>query len=153
MSGQKRDPRYDERLPAVGRRLAAIREQLDLSQQAMAAFLGFSRRQWVSWENGQVSPSIWVLFEIMDKLQIDPAWIIDGPGVAPILRGKDGGKARLARLQAEVGEMAKGFGLVIPEGFEHQLAVNIFSQPVDLENVAKRQVQNILRELAMGKDD
>lgn len=153
MAGQKRDQRYDDRLPDIGRRLAAVREKVGLNQDAMAKFMGFSRRQWVSWEAGQVSPSVWLLLEMMEKLQIDPAWVIEGPGEVPILRCENGGIERLARLRREIGKMAKELGLGIPEGFERRLAMNVFGQPVNKEREAKREVQEMLRELALGKDN
>jgi len=107
----------------------------------------------VSWEAGQVSPSIWLLMELMEKFQIDPAWVIEGPGEAPVLRGEDGGKDRLTRLQAEVAKMATGLGLILPEGLKHQFALNIFKQTPEQEAEAKRDVRKILYEISMGKDD
>lgn len=153
MAGQKRDTKYDDRLPGVGGRLLAIREQAGLGQEDMARFLGFSRRQWTSWEYGQVTPSMWVLLELMEKLQIDPSWVIEGPGDTPVLRSADGGIARLKRLRTDVGRMARDLGLVIPDGFERKLAMLIFKQPIEAEGEAKREVRAMLRELSLGKDD
>lgn len=71
----------------------------------------------------------------------------------PILRCENGGVARLTRLRREIGKMAKDLGLGIPEGFERRLAMNVFGQPIDKEREAKREVQEMLRELALGKDN
>lgn len=49
--------------------------------------------------------------------------------------------------------MARDLGLGIPEGFERRLAMNVFGQPIDKEREAKREVQEMLRELALGKDN
>ena len=119
----------------------------------MAHFLGFSRRQWVSWEYGQVTPSMWVLFELMEKLQIDPAWIIEGPTEVPMLRSTEDSVARLDRLKGKVTRMAKDLGLVLPNGFERKLAEMVFNQPLDAEREAIREVRGMLRELTLGKDD
>ena len=116
----------------------------------MARFVGFSRRQWVSWEAGQISPSVWLLMELMEKLQIDPGWIIEGPGEAPLRRSGD---RRLERLRSEVTKMASDLGLVIRDGLIEKSAELIFSQPVEQEREAKRAVREMLRELAIGKDD
>jgi transcriptional regulator with XRE-family HTH domain len=150
MAGQKRDTKFDDRLPDIGKRLLAIREQAGLSQDDMARCLGFSRRQWTSWEYGQVTPSLWVLLELMDKLQVEPAWVIDGPGLIPVLRSTDGGAARVGRLRKDVQRMVRNLGLEIPDGFVHQLAMIIFNNPVEKDG--KRQVHEMLRQLAIGKD-
>ena len=152
MSRIKLDEKYDIRLPEIGRRLRAIRDYANLSQEQIAATLGFSRRQWSSWEYGQITLPIWALLEMAEIFGIDPDWVIRGGSDSPkTVASSAGTDPRHHRIAVKVSQRVKNLGLIVSPEFEQKLVKLVFEQPQEREREAMENVLAMLRELALGK--
>lgn len=152
MSRRKHDPQYDDRLREIGQRLRAIRSANGLNQEEAAGLVGVTRRQWVSWEAGQVTPSAWALLELMLKIDVDPGWVLDGPGLEPVLRGGDEDNSRFRRQLRAVRAMMSDLGLRIDDISVRRLAIYIVRKPEAEEKERRRDVRELLRGFAIGKE-
>lgn len=63
---------------AMGARLAIARNEIGLTQTAMAEAIGVSHRAYHSYEKGQRGLPVEALVAISDKFEIDTAWILLG---------------------------------------------------------------------------
>lgn len=68
---------------SVGKRIEAIRKRAELSQEAFAEKLGFSRRTLHAWEKDLTPPPVVALVKIREVFDVDPEWIIMGDGMSP----------------------------------------------------------------------
>lgn len=150
MSRRKHDPQYDDRLRQIGLRLQAVREINGLSQEEAANLTGVTRRQWISWESGQVTLSAWALLELMLKLDVDPGWVLDGPDPSPRSTGQS--DSSFQRQVKVVHAMMADLGLRISEIAVRRLAIYIMKRPEAEEKEARRDVREMLRGLAIGKE-
>jgi transcriptional regulator with XRE-family HTH domain len=152
MTRNRLDKKYDTRLPDIGRRLRTVRVHANLTQEQIAATLGFSRRQWSSWEYGQNTLPVWALSQLADVFGIDPDWVIrggsDGLRTLPPTAKAD---VRHKRIASKVSRMVQNLGLVVSSEFEVKLVKLVFKQPEESEREAMRHVFAMLRELALGK--
>ncbi|MDR5804895.1 helix-turn-helix transcriptional regulator [Caballeronia sp. LZ001] len=62
------------------RRLAHVREYLELSQEKMATRLGTSLRAYANYERGERAIPIDVMRALFDKCAVDPVWLLTGEG-------------------------------------------------------------------------
>jgi transcriptional regulator with XRE-family HTH domain len=148
MAGKPRSPEFNAMLTGIGKRLFAVRQQTGKSPSEMASFLGFSRRQWDSWEKGQVTASIWTLLRLKEDLDIDPEWLLIGPGDIPVNLSSRQPLDRHPRLCAEVAEMAKSLDLDVSDAFIQNLVSMMFTEP-ELEDMEKDRTLNMLQALAV----
>jgi transcriptional regulator with XRE-family HTH domain len=70
----------------IGRRLAVVRETSGLAQNAFAERLGVSPRAYQNWERGEREIPAAVLRALYEQFDIDPLWVLTGPGDQPIQR-------------------------------------------------------------------
>ena len=68
---------------SVGKRIEAIRKRAELSQEAFAEKLGFSRRTLHAWEKDLTPPPIVALVRIREVFDVDPEWVIMGDDLTP----------------------------------------------------------------------
>lgn len=87
----------------ISRRLIQVRIRSGLNQTAFADRLGFARRTYLGWERAESDPSIWLLDALEREFDIDPLWLLRGPGDTPRAHGETIDWDRLGRLidQAE----------------------------------------------------
>lgn len=73
----------------MGRRLEAVRQLSELTQTAFAERLGVTQRAYANYERGERELPSFLLRTISETFQIDPLWLLVGPGESPIaLRSK-----------------------------------------------------------------
>ena len=116
-------------LAPVGERIRLTREYLGLSQQDFGEKLGFSRRQIIAWENAANAPHIALLAGIRQQFDIDPEWILLGPGRKPL---RDVGAKeieRRARVQADVEKLVRTAGLTATVELLGQVVRSIETDP------------------------
>ena len=77
----------EELLREVARRLALIRAELGLSQDAMAEYLGIGRSRWLNWERAQHFPSPVIMKRLCEFTGLTFDYIFRGvhAGVQPAL--------------------------------------------------------------------
>lgn len=63
---------------AMGARLAIVRNEIGLTQTAMADAVGVSRRAYHSYEKGERGIPVEALVAIAEKFDVDSAWILLG---------------------------------------------------------------------------
>lgn len=68
---------------SVGKRIEAIRKRAELSQEAFAEKLGFSRRTLHAWEKDQTPPPVVALVRLREVFDVDPEWVIMGDDLTP----------------------------------------------------------------------
>lgn len=104
-------PNPEERHAQIGRRLEAVRHLFGLNQSAFASRLGFPRRTYLSWERGGVTPSVACIERLVDEFQVDPIWLLSGPGDRPRYHGSSIDWDRMHRLHTIVYDMMKDLKL------------------------------------------
>ena len=135
---------------ALARRLRIAREHAGLTQQEFADRIGYSRRQVLSWENGTNLPPVWALAAVRQAFDIDPEWILLGPGWVPLQNVPVKGPDRRSRLNDEVRRLAKRAGLTLPDATIRNFADLIAREPEDAEAAAKMRVKEAFRALSQG---
>lgn len=69
---------------AMGKRLAAVRAEAGLSQNAFAESLGLSPRAYANYERGEREAPTAVLRTIVEVYGVSPLWMLVGPGLVPV---------------------------------------------------------------------
>lgn len=132
-------PRPDEPRARTGRRLEAVRNLFGLNQSAFAAQLGFARRTYVSWEKGGVTPSAALLERLVDEFQVDPIWLLRGPGDRPLFYGSTIDWDRMHRLHSVVQEMMVDLNLRPDAGRASVLVKGLYEVfPMDEADAIRR---------------
>jgi transcriptional regulator with XRE-family HTH domain len=72
----------------VGARLVSVRVSVDLTQAQMADRLGLTPRAYGSYERGDREIPTMLFRALYKELDIDPIWLLDGPGAPPVLSGQ-----------------------------------------------------------------
>lgn len=70
----------------VGNRLKALRTALGYSQSAFSDSLAISLRALQNYEQGERKAPADLLIALVRKFNVDPVWVIDGPGLEPQMR-------------------------------------------------------------------
>lgn len=135
---------------ALARRLRIAREHAGLTQQEFADRVGYSRRQVLSWENGTNLPPVWALAAVRQAFDIDPEWVLLGPGWVPLQHVPIASPDRRSRLHGEVRKLAKRAGLTLPEATIRNFAELIAREPEDAEAAAKKRVKEAFQALSQG---
>ncbi|WP_443029900.1 helix-turn-helix transcriptional regulator [Sphingomonas sp. ZB1N12] len=143
-------PKIDRDVEGLARRLRLAREHAGLTQQQFAARIGYSRRQVLSWENGTNLPPIWALAEVRRAFDIDPEWVLSGPGWIPLRKVPVDAPDRRLRLNREVKTLAKRAGLTLPEATLQNFADLIAREPEEVEAAAKLRVRDAFQALSQG---
>lgn len=98
------------------RRFLALRLALKMSQQAFAESLGISLRAEQNYERGARRLPAEVLLNVAKVHQIDPLWLLDGPGDVPRSLAVEGLNAeRLAKAMRLVQAAVSGAGKAVSE--------------------------------------
>ncbi len=140
-------------LHGVAERLRLAREHAGLSQQEFADRLGYSRRQVIAWETATNAPPIWALSAVRRECNVDPEWILSGPGKVPLRDAVRLEADRGTRLTDEVAAMAKAVGLTLPAKAIANLAHIIVSEAPEAEREAKKQMRRMLRAISLGQSN
>ncbi|WP_230293245.1 helix-turn-helix domain-containing protein [Croceicoccus sp. Ery5] len=138
-------------LTGVSERLRLAREHACLSQELFAERLGYTRRQVNSWENGASAPPIWALMGVRILCDIDPEWVLFGPGKNPVRDFSIPDVDRLPRLIKEVEKMARSAAIELPHAAIINLAQLIAREAPEAEKKAKRQVAATLRAIVVNE--
>eukprot|EP00456_Euglypha_rotunda_P002909 TRINITY_DN10526_c0_g1_i7.p1 TRINITY_DN10526_c0_g1~~TRINITY_DN10526_c0_g1_i7.p1 ORF type:complete len:103 (-),score=11.63 TRINITY_DN10526_c0_g1_i7:19-327(-) len=69
----------------IGARLIGVRTKLGYTQPDFAAHLGLSYRAYGNYERGEREMPTALFRHLCDKFQIDPLWLLRGPGTEPVL--------------------------------------------------------------------
>jgi len=141
----------DPDLALVGQRIRAVREQAELSQQDFADQVGFSRRQVIAWETGVNSPPIALLRTIREKFNIDPEWVVMGPGLKPLQKVGAKEVERRARVEREVARLVKNAGLEVSDSLRTTLADLILQESPEDEKQAKNMIFKTLRATSISR--
>lgn len=134
----------------LARRLRLAREHSGLTQQQFADRIGYSRRQVLSWENATNLPPVWALAAVRQAFDIDPEWVLSGPGLIPLQQVPLGLPDRRDRLFEEVRRLAKRARLTLPEEVLRNFVDLIAREPEDAEEIAKERVRDAFRALSTG---
>lgn len=138
-------------LASVATRLRAVREKFGLTQPAIAERLGYSRRQYINWENGEATPPIWALQALRREFDIDPEWILSGPDDVPRSQATPQDWSRYDRLRREVEALCLKVGIGLSAEQVEQLARVLFEEAPEAEPVARKKMERMLRAVALGK--
>ncbi len=136
----------------VAERLRLARNYVGLSQQEFADQIGYSRRQVNAWESASNTPPIWALLAVRKIFDIDPEWVLAGPGDIPLRDTIPADSAREKRLVKEVGAMARDVGLTLPRRSIDNLAQLIFRETPEAEPAAKKQLLKTLKAISLGHE-
>lgn len=137
-------------LAGVAERLRLAREHAGLSQQEFADRIGYSRRQIVAWETGANAPPIWVLIAIRRECDVDPEWILSGPGDIPLADVGPEDRRRLKRLKRDIEKIARDYGLALPDESISTLVGLLQRAPIHAERDAKHEIMKMLRDISRG---
>ena len=138
-------------LDGVATRLRLAREHAGLTQQEFADELGYSKRQVHCWETGANVPPIWVLAAVRSTYNVDPEWILSGPGLVPLQDARVPDPDRMPRLRREVVKLANQAGMNLPDVSIESMARVIAHQAPEMEREAKQNVLKVLRAISLAK--
>lgn len=96
-------------LMGIGARLAIVRNEIGISQAAMAEVIGVSHRAYHSYEKGKRGISVESLIALERKYEVDVAWII--LGTRAIRAGHD--FEALKRIETELDQHLTSEGIKI----------------------------------------
>jgi transcriptional regulator with XRE-family HTH domain len=86
----------------IGRRLAAVRATTGLIQADFASRLGLTARAYANYERGEREVPVALFRAMVENYNIDPVWLLVGPGDAPILLSKRRFDGALLELLVEL---------------------------------------------------
>ena len=69
------------------RRVAQVRQHLDLSQEKIARQLGLSLRAYANYERGERAVPLEMLRALYEQFSVDPVWLLTGSG--PMILDRD----------------------------------------------------------------
>jgi transcriptional regulator with XRE-family HTH domain len=136
------------KLRAVADRLRIAREHAGLDQQQFADRIGFSRRQVVAWETAANAPPIWALEAVREHLNIDPEWVLSGPGDLPLVDVGPDLRERGVQLRNEVARMIRDAGMILPDESVQAVEALMKLAPPGSEREAKRHIRLLLGRVA-----
>lgn len=132
-------PSPDDPHARTGRRLEAVRHLFGLNQSAFAARLGFPRRTYLSWERGGVTPSAAFIERLVDEFQVDPIWLLRGPGDRPLFNGSTIDWDRMHRLHTVVQDLMIDLKLQPDAGRASVLVKGLYEVfPIDEADAIRR---------------
>ena len=134
----------------VARRLRLAREHAGLTQQQFASRIGFSRRQILAWENGTNAPPLWLLAAVREVFDVDPEWILFGPGSVPLRKVPLERPDRRQQIYDDIRKLANGLGLTLPDAALQYFADLVANEPEEAELAAKLRVKEAFRVLSHG---
>src|ERR1700740_1047851 len=144
--------RFTAKLRGVADRIRLARETAGLDQQQFADRIGFSRRQVVAWEAAANMPPIWVLEAIRDHCDIDPEWVLSGPGDEPLRDVGPELRDREKHVRQEVEKMIQDAGMLLPEESILDVMSLLRMAPAGAEREAKKHIRKLLMRLSMQKE-
>ncbi len=137
----------ENRRQGVARRLTAVRTHYGLNQTAFAERLGFARRTYLSWERGDADPPIWLLDSLKREFDVDPFWLMHGPGDRVASHGASIDWERLHRLQTIVWELMRELKLAPAPAQVSELVRGVFEAPSDEDAAAISRLRSTLSTL------
>lgn len=135
-------------LAHLAERLRIARESAGLSQPEFADRIGYSRRQVSAWEAGATAPPIAVLIALRRLGNVDPEWILTGPGLIPMVDVPPKEREREPRITRAIRTMAQGFGLLLPEDAIADLVNLVLREPIEAEKDAMARMRETLRAIS-----
>jgi transcriptional regulator with XRE-family HTH domain len=139
-------------IAGVAERLRLSREHAGLSQAEFADRIGYSRRQVISWETGVTAPPIWAVMAVRRECNVDPEWVLLGPGIEPLHDAVPREAGREQRLAREVAAMAREMGFTLKGPQVTHFVKAIMEEKPDAEAEAKRHLRKAFRAFSMGQD-
>lgn len=141
--GQPPD-KFAAKLRGIADRIRMAREHAGLEQQEFADRIGFSKRQVGAWENGVNTPPIWALEAIREHCDVDPEWILAGPGDIPLRDVGPELRDREKRIRRETEKMVRDAGMILPEESILDVMSLLRVAPPDAEREAKVHIRKLL---------
>jgi transcriptional regulator with XRE-family HTH domain len=138
--------------PEMGARIKAIREMAGLSQERFAQILGYTRRQVVAWETAANGPPIAILPTIRKIFDIDPEWVVMGPGRKPMRKVGQEELDRRQRIKEAVLAFAKDKELNLSQATTAKLVQMIIKRQVADEAAVLEVVFEVLQNVADGSN-
>lgn len=89
---------------SIGERIKLIRGELTIGE--FSDILGINRKTVTRWEANESLPDGGSLLGLMNNFQADPAWVLTGHGVAPILNSRESALLDNYRNTNEQGQRA-----------------------------------------------
>ena len=146
--GQPSD-RFAGKLQRVAERIRIAREHAGLDQQEFADRIGFSRRQVVAWEAAANMPPIWALEGIREHCDVDPEWVLSGPGDEPLSDVGPELRDREKHIRREVEKMVREAGMVLPDDSIVDVMSLLRMAPAGAEREAKSHIRKLLMRVSM----
>lgn len=140
------------RRQGIARRLEAIRRRFGLNQTAFAQRLGFARRTYLSWERGDAEPPVTLLEALKKEFDVDPFWLLQGPGDMVVSHGASIDWNRMHRLHTEIAELMRDLGLAPSPAQVSELVRGVFELFPDEEATAIQRLRSTLGALRGAND-
>jgi transcriptional regulator with XRE-family HTH domain len=139
--------------PELAARIKAVRIMAGLSQDKFAEMLGFTPRQIAAWEAAANGPPISILPTIRRIFDIDPEWVVMGPGLKPLRNVDQEQQDRRPRVELEVRSFADAIGVELSGPQTTKLVNVILTKEVADEAEMKAAVFEVVRTMASGTSD
>jgi transcriptional regulator with XRE-family HTH domain len=126
----------------ISERLSAIRDELHLSQRALASLIGVAYRTWQDIETGKNVPSGETLLKVA-KLGFNPGWILMGVGAMRLDEPSQAGHAQAGDELIGPALDHELFGRIVDAITRLYKAENISLSPVDLGRLSSERYEEI----------
>lgn len=136
-------------LGPMAERIRLVRESIGLSQQEFADRLGYSRRQVVAWEAAANMPPVSLMMAMRLQFDIDPEWVMLGPGLEPVRKLNIEELDRSKRVRRDVEQLIEAAGLKLSQRIVSSLTELILREDPRDEKRARQKMLSTLRALAI----
>ena len=130
----------------IGRRLAAVREHVGLSQEAFAEALGVSKRAYIHYERGEREPPAGLFKSIYDLYDIDYLWLMSGTDPEPQQAGVEGVDFRLiAAIVTELERQLAALGRKMKDEHKARVIRALYQLGREHGRVTAEAISNVLQ--------
>ena len=129
----------------IGRRLAAVRAKVGLSQEAFAEALGLSKRAYIHYERGEREPPAGLFKAIYDLYGIDYLWLLSGTDPEPQQAGAENVDFKLiVRIVDELERQLAVLGREMKPEHKARVIRALYQLGLEQGNVTKDAVAGVL---------
>lgn len=128
----------------IGRRLAAVRAKVGLSQEAFAEALGLSKRAYIHYERGEREPPAGLFKAIYDLYGIDYLWLLSGNDPEPQQAGTDVDFKLVVGIVQELERQLAALGRVLKPEHKVRVVRALYQLGLEQGSVSSEAVAGVL---------
>ncbi len=128
----------------IGRRLAAVRAKVDLSQEEFAEALGLSKRAYIHYERGEREPPAGLFKAVYDLYGIDYLWLLSGTDPEPQQAGAEVDFKLIVRIVEELERQLAALGRALKPEHKARVIRALYQLGLEQGGVTKEAVAGVV---------